>query len=474
MKHRPYLYLLLTAIACIFAIGCNLYNGQTGRQDFSTQNLLLNASLEDALSETLPLFWRPEGEGERDAVFRYPVEGYQGGNAIYVEMANRQTGDAKWMPYDVAVVPGETYRFTAMYRSNAASKIAVRYNRGTCLTEGVDCNYAELGVQPASERWAKAEVSLTVPAGVRSLTIFQLLDQDGWLYLDELALTPSNPAIATIEPQIPNPTFTSGLADANTPSGWLKSGQGKHQPLYTYINNDGVDDRSSIKVTVTQHEAGSAEWMYTPQAIAGGQAYLFSVAYKTDIVPDAGVQLIDGAGKISFLRLPKPEPQGEGWQRYAHEFFVPKGTLFASAFLAAPTNGYIQTDDYRLEPFTYQGFDRPIVTLTFDDGYEENIATALLIMEQYGFNATHCYTTGNLQNNSAKIQSIKTLQQAGHEICSHSVTHAALTKLNGDALMQELEASQATLEDIVGAPIPNFVTPYGAYDPAVKDSIQKF
>ncbi|MEM8638664.1 MAG: polysaccharide deacetylase family protein [Cyanobacteria bacterium P01_G01_bin.54] len=474
MKSRLKPYLVLATLALIFAIGYHFNAGKIGVWDTPEHNLLLNASLEEPFSDTLPRFWRPGGEGQRDAVFRYPVAGYQGGKAVYVELANRETGDAKWLPYDVAVVPGETYTFTSMYRANVASKIYARYNRGTCLTEAIDCEYEELGVKPAAKNWTQANVSFKVPVGVRSLTVFQLLDTDGWLSLSEPVLAPRKPAIATTQSHIPNATLAAGLANLETPAGWLESSQGDNQPIHEYISNDGVDDRSSIKVTVAGHQSGDAKWLYEPQAIAGGRDYLFSVAYKTDIVPDAGVQLINGAGEISYLRLPKPNPQGAEWQHYAHEFFAPQGTLFAAAFLTVATNGYLQTDDYRLTPFTHESFEQPIVTLTFDDGYPENIETALPIMTKHGFKATHCYTTGDLQKNSAKRQSLKTWHQAGHEICAHSVTHADLTKLGGDALINELKQSQAALEKLVGAPVPNFATPYGAYNPTVKDAIKQF
>jgi hypothetical protein len=49
-------------------------------------------------------------------------------------------------------------------------------------------SYAGLGTVPASASWANYQVNFTVPANVQSVTMYHLLNQVGYLTIDQASL----------------------------------------------------------------------------------------------------------------------------------------------------------------------------------------------------------------------------------------------------------------------------------------------
>lgn len=473
LKH-PYPLIVIVILLCV--LGYWWQTSTTTEVSELPMNLVLNGSLEEPQHEgKAPRFWRFSSYGENDTISRYPYPGVNDSAAVYIEMLNHESGDAKWFFNDVIVREQEEYTYTTHYRSSVITKVFVRYNRGSCLATDQNCEFNELATLAPRDSWTEETMSFTVPRDVQSITVFQVIDRDGWLVVDEVSLRPTDPAVLsdTTVHVIPNAELNDVALTNDAPEGWLASGYGENERAYDYLTEEGYEDDTSVKVTVSNYESGDAKWMYEPQPIMAGEDYLFSVAYKTDVVPHVVVQFTDGAGNVSYLGLPKPDPIQNEWQLYQHEFAAPEGMIMASAFMFIAEDGYLQTDRYAIEPYRYQGFERPIVTLTFDDGAHANVETALPIMEEYGFKSTQCYMTEPLTQEQP-VRDIKSFYEAGHEICAHSISHADLTTVSQGQLTAELKDAKDTLEKITGATVTHFASPYGAYDPTVIAELKKY
>lgn len=138
------------------------------------------------------------------------------------------------------------------------------------------------------------------------------------------------------------------------------------------------------------------------------------------------------------------------------------------------SNGYLVTDDYALSTYVPQRLNRPLITLTFDDDWHENLTTAFPILNQYGFKTTQYYATEYIETQYDR-DNIKAIFNAGHEIGSHTVTHPFLTQVSQKKLINELTKSKAILESIVGAGnVKSFATPYGDYNANVTNAIKQY
>jgi peptidoglycan/xylan/chitin deacetylase (PgdA/CDA1 family) len=442
-------------------------------------NLVANPSMETGT--TTPTGWLTDKWGTNTATFTYKTNsGYQGTRSVYVNMTQHTSGDAKWYFTPVTVTPGTTYTFSEAYESNVATSIVAM-----SLDSAGTASYFDVATSvPASaSAWKASTYSVKAPANSKQLTIFHLIQKVGWLQTDNFSLqapdagggTPPPPPVNT---NVPNPSVeTVSAGNTNLPASWSHSSWGTNTPSYQYIKTDGHDGTKSVKVTMNSYTDGDAKWVYTPQALTHGADYRFTAWYKTNTIPHVVAQYVHADGSEDYFGLPDPEPAAGAsttWQKYSDVFSVPADATGVSLFFFLNGTGWVQTDDYSVAPYTYTGFNRGLVTLTFDDGFEENMTTALPELAKYNFKATHCFATQYVEGIPSAVTDVKQIAAAGHEICGHTVTHPWLTQDSVADQDYELQHSQQFLQSISGQQVKDFASPYGDYNAAVNTEIKKF
>jgi peptidoglycan/xylan/chitin deacetylase (PgdA/CDA1 family) len=110
---------------------------------------------------------------------------------------------------------------------------------------------------------------------------------------------------------------------------------------------------------------------------------------------------------------------------------------------------------------------KPIV-ITFDDGYIDFYTTALPILQKYGLRGeSYVISTFIGGGRYMDWDMIRAAHASGLvTIGSHTVTHAYLSGLSGQALHDEIFNSKQMIEAQIGAPVTDFCYPYGAYSAA--------
>jgi peptidoglycan/xylan/chitin deacetylase (PgdA/CDA1 family) len=122
-----------------------------------------------------------------------------------------------------------------------------------------------------------------------------------------------------------------------------------------------------------------------------------------------------------------------------------------------------------------------LAALSFDDGMQDNHATVLPIVQEYGIPATVYVTTGLIgQPNpwlapeaSARMMSadeLRDLVAAGIELGAHTVTHPDLSALDRQPCLDEMVESKRALEQIGGRPVLTFAYPSCRYAPAAVEA----
>jgi len=103
--------------------------------------------------------------------------------------------------------------------------------------------------------------------------------------------------------------------------------------------------------------------------------------------------------------------------------------------------------------------------VTFDDGHISNYDLALPLMEGLGIRAIFFITTDwmGAENRMSEAQ-VRELFRMGHQIGSHSCTHAFLSECSDHQLHNELLTSRKRLEDLLGCSITTISIPYGSWD----------
>ena len=118
-------------------------------------------------------------------------------------------------------------------------------------------------------------------------------------------------------------------------------------------------------------------------------------------------------------------------------------------------------------------FEQPLVTVTFDDGWESVYTQAAPLLQKYGIPTTQYILSGEEANKGyMTFEQVKALQQAGHDIGCHTVSHPDLTTLNATDLANQLTGCKSTLESKLGLQINDFASPYGSANPTTISAIQ--
>ena len=127
---------------------------------------------------------------------------------------------------------------------------------------------------------------------------------------------------------------------------------------------------------------------------------------------------------------------------------------------------------------------KPIL-FSFDDGYADLAEYALPVLRRYGFGAVVYIVTGQLGGTNAwdvvrgsaplalmTAEQIRYWAGQGIEFGAHSRTHADLTSLSSQELLDEVVGSGKDLDEILGFRTVSFAYPYGFHNQAVDDCVR--
>ncbi len=165
----------------------------------------------------------------------------------------------------------------------------------------------------------------------------------------------------------------------------------------------------------------------------------------------------------------------------------PKGSPFRSLYVAPDAFarqmsflkllGYTGLSMGDLLPYLNGEKEGKVVGITFDDGYENNIANALPVLKKHGFSST-CYAVSGLLGQTnvwdkhlgiapAPLMTgadVREWVAGGQEIGSHTHQHLDLINTDDAACRADMALGKSALEAIVGKPVEHFCFPYGRYE----------
>lgn len=120
-----------------------------------------------------------------------------------------------------------------------------------------------------------------------------------------------------------------------------------------------------------------------------------------------------------------------------------------------------------------ESFDSKSVCITFDDGCETDLISALPVLKELGFNATSYITVEFLGKPGYMSHAqVRELHAAGIEIGCHSLTHPYLTDVSESRLRDETAGAKDRLEQIAGVRVDHFSCPGGRWDARVTQAVK--
>ena len=117
--------------------------------------------------------------------------------------------------------------------------------------------------------------------------------------------------------------------------------------------------------------------------------------------------------------------------------------------------------------------ENPVI-LTFDDGYACAYQHALPELVRYDMVGTFFVCSENMDGKRyLSAEMLVKMHKKGMEVGSHSMTHANLVKISLEHAATEIAQSKADLEALTGGEVQFFSYPYGAFNPAVQQLVEK-
>ncbi len=111
-------------------------------------------------------------------------------------------------------------------------------------------------------------------------------------------------------------------------------------------------------------------------------------------------------------------------------------------------------------------------SITFDDGYKNNLEFAYPILKKYNFKATIFMTVNAIgkkfsypympEAQHMSVEDLKNIQDI-FEIGSHTMSHPDLSQVDENIILAELKKSKHNLSEILGIEIKHFCYPFGKY-----------
>ena len=114
--------------------------------------------------------------------------------------------------------------------------------------------------------------------------------------------------------------------------------------------------------------------------------------------------------------------------------------------------------------------DYKVLSLTFDAAWgNEDTQQLIDILGKYNVKATF-FVVGGWADKYP--ESVKALHDAGHEVMSHSDSHAHFNSLSTDEIIADLNACGDKIEAVTGVRPTLFRCPYGEYDDHVINAVR--
>ncbi len=143
-------------------------------------------------------------------------------------------------------------------------------------------------------------------------------------------------------------------------------------------------------------------------------------------------------------------------QQYSHFISIDRRS-------SAPLSPF-QTRSQDKDETPLQLFKEPLISVTFDDGWEVTYTDAMPLLHKYGIHTTQ-YVLSGVEKDQKYLswKQIQAIHEAGHEIGCHSETHPDLRILDDEALNKQVHGCKTVLEKRFGD-ITSFASPYGAFN----------
>lgn len=467
LLHHPLIVVPVLVVLLIFA--WQQYIAANRNLNFPSGANLLNVSY-DFSSHNSILGWKISHNGNSTYTSQQ-TQGIASDKAINVSVTSYGNGDITLTGPKVTLEADKNYLFKGYYTSTTSFALLAHYY----FSDGGD-RLIQLETYPAKrDGWTTASHAFA-SKNITAVQFVYKITNPGELSVDGVYLEPKNEIslpeeITPTKNLVPNGGLSS--SDLNMPSEWISYQAGDNVAEFSYLNDN---KGTYLKTSVKDFRTGEAKWQYIAQPVTPFNRYKFSVNYQSDSPVNIIAEYILKNGRHHFETVGTLSPAGQ-WTTSEQFLEAPAEAATLSVSLVLNSNGSLLSRDYSLENITKAGstkWNRPLVSITFDDGWRGAYTQAVPVLNSNGYKGTFYITPSIIETpHFMSAANLTTLSKTGHEIATHGYSHADMTMMSQNALNRQLSQGQTYLKD-AGFLANNFAVPYGKSDAEVEWFARKY
>lgn len=402
------------------------------------------------------------------------VHGYVSDNAAKVVVSKYVDGDVTFTSPKMSVRTGDTYLFKSYYTASKPFAFLVRYfytDKTSELTY-LQTYSAEKSSWSTVSHAFKADDRLSAVQFVYRLTAPGSLTLDG-AYMEpkqEVYIPPKPPAGHSA---IPNSALAAHKNGNNMPDQWSPYQAGNNEATFSYLHDN---QGKYVQTGISNYHDGEAKWEYSPVAVKPHQYYRFSLGYRGNVTAPIVAEYTLKNGTRQFDTIANAPPAGQ-WTTASYFVEIPDEATTLALTMPLQRNGTLASRDYSLVNISKSGkptWNRPLVSITFDDGWQSSYDNALPLLNRYGFKGTFYVNPSSIETpNFMTAEELAKLRDSGHEIAAHGYSHDDMTTISSSRIDFQLHEGRDYLKQ-AGFPTEDFAVPYGNQDAEVQLYARKY
>jgi peptidoglycan/xylan/chitin deacetylase (PgdA/CDA1 family) len=477
MKHRILRTLrnpliVIPPFVLVLGVGWQQYTyaGRNLNLPAANMNLLPNSDLTSIGANGLPTGWQLATSGTANYTISQ-AKGYAGGSSTELAVSNYHSGDVALTTPEVSVQPNGTYLFKGYYHATAPFALLLHSSFG----DGSSTLQLIQTYPTTGSGWSTVSDAFTAAPNATGAQIEFRAYNSGSLTLNAPYLEQQPQVYVSSETTGANVLPNGQLAPGqyNAPASWSTYHAGSNDASFSY---DQDANGSYIEAQVSNYQNGQAKWQYVPQAVAPDQYYSLSFTYWSNTTVPVVAEYVLSDGTLEDQTV-TTLPPADDWTTATQQFEVPAQatTMFVSVPLEQ--NGVVGARNYELENITKPGaarWQQPIVSLTFDGGWQDTYTNVLPDLRQYEYKGTFYVNPATIETSGIMSASeLDDLQNSGDEVAADGYDHVDLTAINDSALDYQLREGRDYLHS-AGFPVSDLATPYGRSDAEVRWSAMRY
>ncbi len=461
---------IIVPIVSVVLLGWQQYVEAQPSLTNTTSNIMINSNYDKTARSGCPANWQVSPE--LPSVRCSTLPGQNTSRALEIRSEDAKNSVAISSPAST-VQEGKTYLYKGFYKSTQPLDLVVQSN----LKDGTS-SMEIIRRYESVDKWSTVAYAFTANPNAQSTQFLLRFIGTGVVRLEGMYLEP-NPDDVYISPKqnlqnnmTPNTALSS--EDGERPTNWSSYAFGSNQADFSYPTDEAVP---YVRTRVTSYKDGEAKWQHEPIAARSGQYFQTEGTYRSEATADLVAEFTLTGGERKFVNLGALYPT-DNWLTYKKQVEAPADATNMHISVVLHHNGTLDVKNQRIYDISKAGsphWKQPLVSYTFDDGWESIYANGVRLLDKYKYKATFYLAPSSIDTPGFMTSNqVSSLLGGGHELASHGHEHLDFRTLDKQSIDYQLKHAKEYFAQVHKMQAVDFASSFSTDDPEVDNYVRKY